>query len=98
MNAILKKIKDMKVGKKLRVCFALIVVVASISGILGMIMLLVTNSSYSNVLVSNGFSQGEIGIFSTYLNKEPAIIREMILLEDDAGIQEAVAELDEISA
>ena len=59
----------MKVGKKLRVCFALIVVVASISGILGMIMLLVTNSSYSNVLVSNGFSQGEIGIFSTYLNK-----------------------------
>lgn len=98
MNAILKKIKDMKVGKKLRVCFALIVVVASISGILGMIMLLVTNSSYSNVLVSNGFSQGEIGIFSTYLNKEPAIIREMILLEDDAEIQEAVAELDEISA
>ena len=90
------KIKQMDVGGKLRFCLTQVVLVASISGILGLIFLLVNNIQYSNALVNNGFSQGEIGIFSTYLNKEPSIIREMILLEDDAEIQESIAELREV--
>ena len=90
---MLNKIKNMKVEKKLRYCFALVVAIASISGILGLIFLLLHDIQYSNALVSNGFSQGEIGIFSTYLNKEPAIIREMILLEDEADLQESADEL-----
>lgn len=93
---MVEKIKQMKVTEKLRFCLTLVVCVASISGILGLIFLLVNNLQYSNALVNNGFSQGEIGIFSTYLNKEPAIIREMILLHDEAELKEAVAELDEI--
>ena len=47
-------------------------------------------------LVTNGFSQGQIGIFSTYLNKEPAIVREMILLDDSAEIRKAVEEKEAI--
>ena len=90
------KIKQMDVGGKLRFCLTQVVLVASISGILGLIFLLVNNIQYSNALVNNGFSQGEIGIFSTYLNKEPSIIRELILLEDDAEIQESIAELREV--
>ncbi len=90
---MLNKIKNMNVEKKLRYCFALVVAIASISGILGLIFLLLHDIQYSNALVSNGFSQGEIGIFSTYLNKEPAIIREMILLEDEADLQESADEL-----
>lgn len=90
---MLNKIKNMKVEKKLRYCFSLVVAIASISGVLGLIFLIIHNIEYSNALVSNGFSQGEIGIFSTYLNKEPSIIREMILLEDEADLQESAAEL-----
>ncbi|MDE6185871.1 MAG: MCP four helix bundle domain-containing protein, partial [Lachnospiraceae bacterium] len=90
---MLNKIKNMKVEMKLRYCFALVVAIASISGVLGLIFLLIHDIQYSNALVSTGFSQGEIGIFSTYLNKEPAIIREMILLEDEAALQESAAEL-----
>lgn len=93
---MIEKIKQMKVAEKLKFCLTLVVCVASISGVLGLIFLLINNIQYSNALVNNGFSQGEIGIFSTYLNKEPAIIREMILLHDDAELQEAIAELDEI--
>lgn len=78
---MIEKIKQMKVAEKLRFCLTLVVCVASISGVLGLIFLLVNNIQYSNALVNNGFSQGEIGIFSTYLNKEPALIREMILLD-----------------
>ena len=93
---MIEKIKQMKVAEKLRFCLTLVVCVASSSGVLGLIFLLVNTIQYSNALVNNGFSQGEIGIFSTYLNKEPALIREMILLHDEAELQAAVAELDEI--
>lgn len=93
---MVEKIKQMKVADKLKFCLTLVVCIASISGVLGLIFLLVNTIQYSNALVNNGFSQGEIGIFSTYLNKEPAIIREMILLHDEAELQEAIDELDEI--
>ena len=91
-----EKIKKMKVEKKLRFCFTLVVIIASIAAVLGIAALILVNSRYNKVLVQNGFSQGEIGIFSTYLNKEPAMIRELILLQDEAEIKEAVEELDEI--
>ena len=93
---MLDKIKNMKVEAKLKFCFTLVVMIASIAGVLGIFVLLFNNIQYSNVLVNNGFSQGEIGIFSTYLNKEPSIVRELILVEDDADILEAEQELDEI--
>lgn len=91
-----EKIKNMKVEKKLRFCFTLVVIIASISGVIGFIMLIRSNISYNNALVSNGFSQGEIGIFSTYLNKEPSIVREMILLKDEASVKESNDELAEM--
>lgn len=93
---MLEKIKKMKVEKKLKYCFAVVVFVASISGVLGLLMILRSDIQYSNALVDNGFSQGEIGIFSTYLNKEPSIVREMILQEDSAALLESEMELDEI--
>lgn len=93
---MINKIKQMDVGGKLRFCLTQVVLIASISGVLGLIFLLVNNIQYSNALVNNGFSQGEIGIFSTYLNKEPSIIRELILLEDETEIQESIAELREV--
>lgn len=93
---MLDKIKEMKVGEKLKFCFTLVVIIASISGVVGMGMLLRSDIAYSNALVTNGFSQGEIGIFSTYLNKEPSIVREMILVHDEAEMKESDAELIQI--
>ncbi len=88
------KIKNMKVEEKLRFCFLLVVLTASISGVLGLIVLISVSTSYSKALVTNGFSQGEIGIFSTYLSKEPSIVREMILLRDAADLKESKEELE----
>ncbi len=93
---MLEKIKEMKVEKKLKFCFILTVVISSIAGVLGLIVLLYSNFSYSDVLVTNGFSQGEIGIFSTYLNKEPTIIRELILLTDETEMKEADEEYSDV--
>lgn len=88
------KIKNMKVEEKLRFCFLLVVLTASISGVLGLVVLISVSTSYSKALVTNGFSQGEIGIFSTYLSKEPSIVREMILLRDAADLKESREELE----
>ena len=88
----------MKVEAKLKYCFVLVMLLSSISGILGIIIMIYSDTRYANALVNNGFSQGEIGIFSTYLNKEPALIREMILVDDENGLREISNELDEISA
>lgn len=92
---MLEKIKNKRVEEKLKFCFILTVIVTSISGILGLAVLLYSNMSYSKVLVSNGFSQGEIGVFSTYLNKEPIAVREMIILTDSADIQQVDQEYAE---
>ena len=62
---MIEKIKMMKVERKLKFCFTLVVILASLSGIVGLFILLYADTSYSKALVSNGFSQGEIGIFST---------------------------------
>lgn len=95
---MINKIKKMKVEAKLKYCFVLVMLLASISGILGIIIMIYSDTQYANALVNNGFSQGEIGIFSTYLNKEPALIREMILVDDENDLREISNELDEISA
>ena len=56
---MVNKIKDYKVEKKLKVCFTLVVVLSSIAGILGLVILFYSNNAYKKALVQNGFSQGE---------------------------------------
>ncbi len=91
---MLNKIKDMKVEKKLKTSFILTVAVASLSSIIGLFILIYSNISYNHALVTNGFSQGEIGIFSTYLGKEPIIVREIILLDDTSEMEKSEKEFE----
>lgn len=90
---MLEKIKNMKVEKKLKTCFILAVAMASVAGVLGIFVLLFTNGSYATALVNNGFSQGEIGRFSVYINRESILLREFILKNDEKGMQDALQEL-----
>lgn len=93
---MVNKLKNMKVAQKLRYGFTLVVILGSISGILGLLIIEYCNISYNNALVTTGFSQGEIGIFSTRLGKEPTVIREMILVEDIDEVKKSDEELTEI--
>lgn len=94
---MLDRIKDLKVEKKLKSCFTFMVLMASISGIIGLLVLLYSNTKYNYALVYNGFSQGKIGIFSTYLNKEPSLVRELIISTDAQEMADIRQELDEIT-
>lgn len=94
---MLKKLNNMKVQPRLILCFIIVVIMASISGIVGSILLVGTDTQYSNALVENGFSQGDIGRFNTYLNKGGAVVRDIIMLTEKADIEASQKELGELA-
>lgn len=90
--------KDMKIAQKLIVSFILVTCISSISGIIGIFLMGISDKNYSQALVENGFSQGEIGSFNTYLNKGAAVVRDIVLLTDDSDIKNSQNELAAIDA
>lgn len=93
---MLRILKDMKVRPKLILCFVLVVIIASISGILGTVLLLNTDTKYSAALIENGFAQGDIGRFNTYMNKGGALVRDLVLLTDADDLKNAQTELADV--
>ena len=85
-----------KISSKLLVGFVLVTLIASVPGIMGAVLLNRTDTQYSVALVENGFSQGEIGRFNTYLNKGGAVVRDIVLLTEPADIKAAQQELEEL--
>lgn len=88
--------KNLKIGKKLIISFIIVSTLASISAITGLFVLLDTDKSYSAALVENGFSQGHIGNFNTYLNKGGAVVRDIVIMTDPVELKNSQAELADI--
>lgn len=86
--------KNMKIGKRLVLAFIVVTVLGGISSVIGLVISQRADRNYSQALVVNGFSQGDIGRFNTYLNKNSALVRDVIFLTDEADIQEARQELN----
>lgn len=88
--------KNLKIAPKLILCFIIVGVISSLSGIIGFILMKKADSNYSKALVENGFTQGDIGNFNTYLNKGAATVRDIVLLTDPADITNAENELNDL--
>ena len=88
-----QKLKDMSVKARLTKAFKTVVIVGSIAGLLGAGLMVGLSFRYDKALHLNGFIQGDLGEYSTYLNKGAASVRDIILLEDEALIAEAKEEL-----
>lgn len=91
-----KRMKNMKIGKRLVLSFIAVTIIASIAGIVGMVVSLNIDQQYSSALVVNGFAQGDIGRFNTYLNKGSALVRDVIFLNEKSEVEEAQKELEDI--
>lgn len=91
----MNKIRNMKVKQRLILSFISAVATASIAGILGIILLFTLDSRYSTALIHNGFIQGDIGEFTSNLDKDGAFVRDVILLTDQQEIADAKASLAE---
>lgn len=89
-------LKKMKIGQRLILGFVIVAVVVSLAGIFGLVLVTRLSDQYSVALVENGFVQGNIGDFNTYLNKGGAIVRDIITLTDSAEVEASVAELESV--
>jgi len=89
-------LKNMSVKKRLAKSFRRVVIIASVAGILGAGLVIGLNARYNQVLHLNGFIQGDLGEYSTYLNKGAADVRDIILLTDEALIAETREDLAEV--
>ncbi|MDO5602976.1 MAG: MCP four helix bundle domain-containing protein, partial [Oscillospiraceae bacterium] len=87
-----------KISTKLIISFIIVTIISSISGILGLFMLQNTDTQYGEALITNGFSQGDIGQFNTYMNKGAALVRDIVLQTDQNDIKASQQELENVSA
>ncbi len=92
------KLKNMKVRKRLTVSFICTVAMAGIAALLGIVLLLVTNARYSTALELNGFIQGDLGEFGSYINKSGSLTRDLIILQDEQDIADTQTALTESDA
>ena len=91
----LKNMKNMKVKDRLIRSFVFVTIMASVAGVLGAFLMLGLDARYGQALELNGFIQGDLGEYNTYLNKGSALTRDIITLTDAAEIETARAELAE---
>lgn len=89
-------LKNLKIRKKLILSFVVISLLASISGVVGLIVSVKADMDYSEALVVNGFAQGDLGKFNTAINKGAALVRDMIYLDDQEELNATSKELEEI--
>lgn len=87
--------KNMKIGKKLIVCFILVGIIASISGVVSIFTTISTNANYSGALVNYGFAQGDIGKAMTIITDSQRCVRDIICFTDKENIDAAKAKLVE---
>lgn len=88
--------KSMKIANKLIISFITVVLIASISGAVGLALLNTLDKGYGEALITNGFVQGDIGNYNAYINKGSALVRDIITLTDSAEIKAAQTELEEV--
>lgn len=53
--------KNLKIQERLKKCFTVVALLASIAGVIGAIMMLIIAAQYKHALTNYGFSQGDIG-------------------------------------
>ncbi len=92
----MKKMKNMNVKERLTKSFIFAVAIASIAGVLAAILMLVIDARYGKALELNGFIQGDLGEYNSYLNKGGALARDVIMLTDEADIAQVQKELQEV--
>ena len=87
-------LKNLKLEKKLFLTFILVAVMLSVGSIFNLSMMSNMNRRYGDALNRYGFTQGDIGIFSTELNNSSSIMREIISYSNSSEIQAGLAQYE----
>ena len=95
MKKMLEGFRNISVKKRMTISFGIVVALPSIAAIVAAIFLFVINGRYNTALELNGFIQGDIGHYTTYLNEERVLVRDIITTTNKAEIDTYKAELAE---
>ena len=93
MRKFMESLRNISVKKRMTISFGIVVGLSSVAAIVAAVFLFVVNARYGTALELNGFIQGDIGHYATYLNEERILIRDIVTLTDQAKIDEKKAEL-----
>lgn len=88
--------KNMTIGKKLILSFVVVLVIASLSGIVGLVATMSISAKYSAALVENGFVQGDIGKALVSITKIDSLVDDVIAYTDEDEIEESAEEFKHI--
>ena len=91
----MENLRNISVKKRMTISFGIVTGLSSIAAVVAVIMLFVVNIRYSNALELNGFIQGDIGYYTTYLNEERVLIRDIVTATNKADVEEYKAQLAE---
>lgn len=92
----MEKLRNMSVKKRMTISFGIVTGLSSVAAVVAIVMLFVVNSRYSKALELNGFIQGDIGHYTTYLNEERMLIRDIISLTDAKEIDAKKVQMAEV--
>ena len=93
MKKFMESLRNISVKKRMTISFGIVTGLSSIAAIVAVVMLFVVNIRYSKALELNGFIQGDIGHYATYLNEERILIRDIVMLNDKDTVAAKKAEL-----
>ena len=91
----MEKLRTFKIRKRLFISFCATFIAASIAGIIGLVLILFLSNKYSIAIHMNGFIQGDIGEYNTYLNRGAAMVRDVLLSKNESDMKEAMETLEE---
>ena len=87
--------KNLKIQERLKKCFTVVALIASIAGVIGAIMMLIISTQYKHVLANYGFSQGDIGKAMIVFADARSAARGVIGYDDENLTSQLLATHDE---
>ena len=90
---MIKNLRNMKVKDRLVRSFVFVTLMASLAGVLGAFLMLGLDARYGKALELNGFIQGDLGEYNSYLYRGGGLVRDIIMLKDADDLEETQTEL-----
>ncbi len=90
----MKKLSNMKIGKRLITGFLIVAFITAGVGILGAVMLNNADSEYTDLYANYGSAQGTVGQVAIKYNQIRVALRDIVLTEDTAKMNELKNEID----
>ena len=95
MKKFMQKLRDMSVKKRMTISFGIVTFLGALATIVSLGLLVRVGTRFEKALELNGFIQGDIGHYATYLNEERILIRDIVMLQDKQVVEQKKAELAE---